>query len=73
MVEPVNNEEIVAAQRLQRNRHLPSRLVDCVVLPDSAVNNEGELIQFALLADAEPINFKDAMQTSVWKKAMLDD
>ncbi|MCH81780.1 hypothetical protein A2U01_0002572 [Trifolium medium] len=52
---------------------MPSRLADCEVLPDSAVNNEGELIHFALLADAEPVNFNEALQLSVWKKAMIDE
>jgi hypothetical protein len=40
---------------------MPSRLADCEVLPDSAISNEGELIHFALLADAEPVNFKEAL------------
>ncbi|PNX90300.1 copia-type polyprotein, partial [Trifolium pratense] len=56
----------------QRTKQVPNRLADCEMLPDSAVNNEGELIHFALLADAEPVHYKDAMQTSVWKNAMLN-
>jgi hypothetical protein len=52
---------------------MPSRLADCEVLPDSVVSNEGELIHFALLADAEPVNFKEALQTSVWKQAMVEE
>jgi hypothetical protein len=47
--------------RPQRNRHAPRRLEDCEILPDNAVNNEGELIHFALLADAEPLNYKEAI------------
>jgi hypothetical protein len=50
---------------------LPSRLADCEVLPNSAVNNEGELIHFALLADKELVNFTEALQMSKWKKAMM--
>jgi hypothetical protein len=52
---------------------MPSRLADCELLTDSAVNNEGELLHFALLADAEPVNVKDALQSSVWKAAMIDE
>jgi hypothetical protein len=40
-------------------------------LPNSAVNNEGELIHFALLADKELVNFTEALQMSKWKKAMM--
>ena len=43
--------------RPQKNRHAPNRLEDCEMLPDSAVNDEGELIHFALLDDAEPLNY----------------
>jgi hypothetical protein len=50
---------------------LPSRLADCEVLPNSVVNNEGELIHFALLADKELVNFTEALQMSKWKKAMM--
>jgi hypothetical protein len=56
-----------------RNRQMPSRLADCELLTDSAVNNDGELLHFALLADAEPVNVKDALQSSVWKAAMIDE
>jgi len=51
--------------RPQRNRHAPNRLEDSEMLPDSAINDEGELIHFALLADAEPLNYKEAIQTKV--------
>ncbi|KAK2438598.1 putative mitochondrial protein [Trifolium repens] len=63
----------VIRQLPQRNRQLPNRLADCEMLTDSAVNNEGELLHFALLADAEPVNIKDALQSSVWKAAMIDE
>jgi len=42
--------------RPQRNRQAQSGLEDCEILPDSAVNDQGELIHFALLADAEHPN-----------------
>jgi hypothetical protein len=52
----VENEDDQATQqviRSHRNRKAPSRLEDCELLPDSAVNDEGELIHFGLLADVE--------------------
>ncbi|KAK2443673.1 putative mitochondrial protein [Trifolium repens] len=63
----------VIRQLPQRNRQLPSRLANCELLTDSAVNNEGELLHFSLLADAEPVNIKDALQSSVWKSSMIDE
>ncbi|KAK2361452.1 secreted RxLR effector protein [Trifolium repens] len=57
----------------QRTRQIPNRLSDCEVLPDSAVNEEGDLIHTALLADAEPVNVKDELQSSVWKAAIVDE
>jgi hypothetical protein len=53
--------------RPQRTRQIPNRLSDCEVLPDSAVNEEGDLIHTALLVDAEPVHFKDALKSNVWK------
>jgi hypothetical protein len=43
------------------------------VIPNDALNEEGDLIHMALLADSEPINFKDASKVNVWKKAMEEE
>jgi len=72
-VDTENNQVTQPVLRPQRNRHVSSRLEDCEVLPDSVVNDEGELIHFALLADAELLNYKEAIQTEVWKKAMIEE
>jgi len=37
-------------------------LTDCEVTSDNAVNDEGDFIHFALLADAEPVNYKEALK-----------
>ncbi|PNX76333.1 putative LRR receptor-like protein kinase [Trifolium pratense] len=62
-------EDVEASVRPQRTRHAPARLNDCEVTHDSAVNDEGELIHFALLADSEPVNFRDALKN---KKKKID-
>ena len=68
------NEEVtsppVIRQLPQRNRSVSSRLNDHIVTSDSAVNDDGDLIHFALLAGSEPIDYKDALKNRVWKKAM---
>ncbi|MCI00654.1 retrovirus-related Pol polyprotein from transposon TNT 1-94, partial [Trifolium medium] len=40
---------------------------------DNAVNDEGELIHFAPLADSKPVNFRDALKGNEWKKAMEEE
>lgn len=40
------------------------------MLSDNVVNNETELIHFALLADAKPLNYREAVKEKVWKLAM---
>jgi len=48
-------------------------LTDCEITSDDAVNDEGDLIHFALLAYVEPINYKEAVETDVWRRAMVED
>ncbi|PNY02360.1 copia-type polyprotein [Trifolium pratense] len=66
-------DEAEASVRPQRTKLVPTRLNDCEVTHDSAVNDEGGLIHFALLADYELVNFKDALKNNVWKKAMEEE
>jgi hypothetical protein len=66
-------QDEVTQARPQRTRQVPNRLSDCEVLPDNAVNEEGDLIHTAMLADAEPIDYRDGLKSSVWKKAMEEE
>ncbi|GAU33832.1 hypothetical protein TSUD_393400 [Trifolium subterraneum] len=61
------------SNRPQRTRQVPNRLNDCEITSDNAVNDEGDIIHFALLADSEPIDYKDALKNSVWKRAMEEE
>jgi predicted nucleotidyltransferase len=45
-------EEIITSARPQRNRQTPTRLNDCEIILDGAVNGEGDLIHFALLENS---------------------
>lgn len=67
---PQENE---ASVRPQRIRQAPRRLDDCERALDNAVSDEGDLIHFALLADAEPVEYRDALKNKVWKKAMMEE
>jgi len=68
-----DQEELIVPARPQRNKQPPARLTDCEITSDNAVNDEGDLTHFALLADAEPINYKEALKIDVWKRAMVEE
>lgn len=52
---------------------MPTRYSDFEIGNDIEVTEEGELVHFALLADAEPISHEEALQEHVWKNAMLEE
>ncbi|CAJ2662467.1 unnamed protein product [Trifolium pratense] len=68
-----DDDRIHMIARTQRTKRVPTRLNDCEVTQDNAVNDEGDLIHFALLADSEPLNYRDALKSNVWKKAMEEE
>ncbi|KAK2392639.1 putative mitochondrial protein [Trifolium repens] len=59
--------------RPQRNIQMPRRLADCEIAPDNVVNNEGEIVHYAMLADTEPLYVKAALKSKVWKEAMNEE
>src|ERR1044072_5756455 len=60
-------------QRPQRTRNPPARLNDYEIHPDDAVDDEGDLVHIALMADSEPLSEVEAMKHSVWKNAMTEE
>ncbi|PNX69219.1 equilibrative nucleoside transporter 3-like protein, partial [Trifolium pratense] len=55
-VQEVNTNQGGASERLARNVQAPQRLNDCVRFPDTAVTDDGELIQLAMLSESEPVS-----------------
>jgi hypothetical protein len=37
------------------------------------MNDDGDFIHFALLVDTEPVNYREALKTDVWKRAMVEE
>ncbi|WJX12170.1 hypothetical protein P8452_02697 [Trifolium repens] len=67
-----DDEDTNVPPRPQRNTQLPRRLVDCEIVSDNAVDNEGEIVHYAMLADTEPLDTKAALKSKVIKyKARL--
>ena len=60
------------SRRPQRNRRPPARLEDYVVSNDNDLSDE-EIINFALFADCEPVNFEEASNDENWRKAMDEE
>lgn len=51
-------------QRPQRTRKTPTRLQDYEVIGDNEVTSDGDLVQFSLIAYANPINHNKALRTN---------
>lgn len=43
------------------------------MLQDTEVDSEGEVIQYAMLVDYEPVNTEEALKQKVWLKAMNEE
>ncbi|RHN41439.1 hypothetical protein MtrunA17_Chr8g0366081 [Medicago truncatula] len=54
-------------------RFVSTRLARHEITHDDQVNKEGEFIHFALLADAELINYEITLNEEVWKSAMIEE
>ncbi|CAJ2639943.1 unnamed protein product [Trifolium pratense] len=65
-------DEPETSNRLQRQRRLLARLQDCVLGNDNDPSDE-EIINFALFADCEPLNFEEASGDENWIKAMDEE
>lgn len=73
MNDSVPTQATADVRRSQREKQIPQRFQDYELVSDSAVNVEGELIHFALFAEAEPVTFADAVQDSKWVQAMEEE
>lgn len=60
-------------RRSLRQRQVPARLNDYEIMPDGAIDDEGDLVHFALLAETEPVTLQEAMKNSKWLEAMKEE
>ncbi|GAU31479.1 hypothetical protein TSUD_386430 [Trifolium subterraneum] len=60
----ITNESEV--RRSTRARTQPARLNDCIITSDNDINAEGDLVHLAFNAEAEPVNFEDAVKDEKW-------
>ncbi|MCI91899.1 hypothetical protein A2U01_0113194, partial [Trifolium medium] len=60
----------VEPRRSTRTRTLPPRLNDSIITRDNEITTEGDLVHLAYIAEAEPVNFEDAVKDEKWLSAM---
>ncbi|GAU48263.1 hypothetical protein TSUD_405090 [Trifolium subterraneum] len=74
-VEPTAGNDVINAEirKSTRPRQVPARIQDCETVNDNEVNEDGDLVHFALLARSEPINYYDALSNKKWKQAMKEE
>ena len=54
-------------EQLRRQQRQPVHLQDCEVNLDDEVDDNGDLVHFAFLADSEPVRLADIIQHPKWK------
>ncbi|GAU36961.1 hypothetical protein TSUD_57390 [Trifolium subterraneum] len=59
--------------RPQRTRAIPARLQECEVTSDNLVNDEGDIVHYAFLADTEPVSVIEALNNPKWIDAMTEE
>lgn len=60
-------------RRSNRTRVQSVRLQDYDVISDANVNEAGDLVHLALLAETEPVTLDEALRDEKWKKAMKEE
>jgi len=60
-------------ERPRRQQRQPVHLQDCEVNFDDEVNDNGDLVHFAFLADSKPVRLADAIQHPKWQEAMKEE
>jgi len=68
----VHVDENQATRTSVRQRFVSTRLAGHELTPDNLVNEDGKFVHFALLADAEPINYEITLNEEVWKNVMIE-
>ncbi|GAU42259.1 hypothetical protein TSUD_327370 [Trifolium subterraneum] len=60
-------------RKSNKTKKVPPRIQDCITANDNEVDEDGDLVHFAQLAGAKPINYLEAMSNLKWKQAMEEE
>ncbi|CAJ2647569.1 unnamed protein product [Trifolium pratense] len=65
--------ETADPRRSTRPRNLPPRLQDYELNQDNQVNDDGDLVHLAFMAESEPIDVDSALRSEKWRCAMKEE
>ncbi|GAU23292.1 hypothetical protein TSUD_237460 [Trifolium subterraneum] len=68
-----DGEEVGDVRRSTRTRFPSVRLTDHETILDNVVNDDGDLVHLAFMADVEPVNWHEALSDPNWKNAMNEE
>ena len=66
-------KDVADSQRPQRQRNPLAYLQEYEVNLDDNINDDGELIHNAFIADLEPVTLKEAIKNQKWEKSMREE
>jgi len=69
----IQPEVATMMERPRRQQRQPIHLQDCKVNLDDEVDDHGNLVHFAFLAESEPVRLADAIQYPKRKKTMNEE
>ncbi|KAK2352556.1 putative mitochondrial protein [Trifolium repens] len=66
--------DLTQGERRSTRQRFPSvRLIDHEITTDDVVNDDGDIVHLAFMADCEPINWQDAIANPKWHNAMQEE
>ena len=67
------NDEQIPIQRPRKAQQPPSRLQDFEVICNNIVDDDGELIHYAIFADCDPLRLEEVVQDDRWINAIEEE
>ncbi|XP_073112186.1 uncharacterized protein [Elaeis guineensis] len=67
------NDEPISIQKPRGAQQPPSRLQNFKVISDNNIDDDGELVHYAMFADCDPLRFNEAMQDDRWINAVEEE
>lgn len=56
-----------------RKRGIPARLQDCEMFPNHEINNNGDIVHFALMDESKPVKMEEALKDPKWICAVKEE
>jgi hypothetical protein len=77
MIEEIDEEQslppVTEVRRSTRQKQVPARLQECEINADNEIDDSGDLVHLAFMAESEPINVDTALRSEKWRCAMIEE